>query len=688
MHAGHRAPSRAACLACRARKIRCDGRSPCSRCSYKGLNCVYRPSRRGGIRRGGAPKSPVTEAPAPVHNPTFPPLHNPQHAFAAPASTQVTGDEEYLASIFNLLDPLGGIRNLDVDGIDGSRYDAWSGVPAAAAPDNNVCDPMGDVMGTSSLVPLRAYTSDEDIVNAYYVHIHPFLPILPPPLTTNRIEDRPSAIQVPQGQVRTIQESSFPHWPASVLTLAISAILVSIPLPSDSEPSLESSITLRRFAAQQFAEAAFRAVDNEIDAIPRTPPYTTNFAGAATGDNDISPVSSVLALILLSIHEYCQRGNVSRMRRRANQAITAAMDLRLHSLGAAATEAQRRAWWGAMFVLYLSSIDQDVVPIITLDDQRITTPYPAIHNHSELWPLLLQAETAILSVSHTLHNRHSPPALAAASPPQINAEITQLDSTILEITRKLDRSPRPESRTHVEEQALLTAWAIARSLAYSARVRLHRSRAFSNIPPIFIHKHCDLPSHHDPTRPPHSTPEDRILAAAAFPFTEAQSSLIRLKASLAMARAYERITAIATGGAVHRGAPYPQPTGASHASSAERFGLPTPARVPPRTHIIPFFLCGAMQASYILLMTYHQLRAALWSTGEDPRVSLSKYVHLLPHPVEPGSEIQDVERLLREIQQGVDLILGVMRLTVMFEEVGGMAAEVQSAYYSLSGGEL
>ncbi|RAH87435.1 hypothetical protein BO86DRAFT_3144 [Aspergillus japonicus CBS 114.51] len=467
MHSGHRAPSRAACLACRARKIRCDGRNPCSRCSYKGLNCVYRPSRRGGIRRGGATKSPVNEAPAPVHNPTVPAVPIGQHPFPVSALNDVIGEEEDLTSIFNLLNPLGGIRNLDVNEIDESRFEDWRGVPAAAgALVTNACDPMGDVMSTSPLVVLRAYTSDEDILNAYYVHIHPFLPILPPPLT-KQPDDRPSAVQFAQGQVRAIQESSFPHWPASALTLAISAILVSIPLPQDSDPSSESSISLRRSAAQHFAEAAFRAVDDGTDARAHTPANTTIFAGPGIGNNDIAPVSSVLALILLSIHEYCQRGNVSRMRRRANQAITTAMDLRLHSLGAAATEAQRRAWWGAMFILYLSSIDQDVLPIITLDDPRITTPYPAIHNHSEPWPLLLQAEAIILSVSQTLYNRRRPPALAGTAPSQLTAAITRLDANILELTRKLDRSPRPSSRTGVEAQALLTTWAIAQSLVYS-----------------------------------------------------------------------------------------------------------------------------------------------------------------------------------------------------------------------------
>ena len=61
-----------------------------------------------------------------------------------------------------------------------------------------------------------------------------------------------------------------------------------------------------------------------------------------------SRLDPILALVMLSVYEYCQRGNVSRMRSRANQALTTAMDLSLHNLGAKATEAQRRTWWSTV----------------------------------------------------------------------------------------------------------------------------------------------------------------------------------------------------------------------------------------------------------------------------------------------------------------------------------------------------
>ena len=59
-------------------------------------------------------------------------------------------------------------------------------------------------------------------------------------------------------------------------------------------------------------------------------------------------IESVIALLFLSIYEYAQRGNISKMRTRAGQALISAMDMSLHSQddnGGEFAEAKRRAWW-------------------------------------------------------------------------------------------------------------------------------------------------------------------------------------------------------------------------------------------------------------------------------------------------------------------------------------------------------
>lgn len=104
---------------------------------------------------------------------------------------------------------------------------------------------------------------------------------------------------------------------------------------------------MRRTHAHLYAEAAFAQVDNEIDGISAICSQSRPRADG-TDIHMQSRLDPILALVMLSVYEYCQRGNVSRMRSRANQALTAAMDLSLHNMGAKATEAQRRTWWSAL----------------------------------------------------------------------------------------------------------------------------------------------------------------------------------------------------------------------------------------------------------------------------------------------------------------------------------------------------
>lgn len=115
----------------------------------------------------------------------------------------------------------------------------------------------------------------------------------------------------------------------------------------------EASIALRRSYAQLFAQAALASVEKEIDEIGLTMHLNAPGAGLSQGHSPLHPqvplqLDPILALVVLAVYEYCQRGNVTRMRGRINQAATTAMDLSLHELGSTTTEAseaQRRAWW-------------------------------------------------------------------------------------------------------------------------------------------------------------------------------------------------------------------------------------------------------------------------------------------------------------------------------------------------------
>ncbi|KAI4864246.1 hypothetical protein F4820DRAFT_449204 [Hypoxylon rubiginosum] len=81
----------AACLACRSKHLKCDGKSPCSRCRTSDSECVYIASRRGykGPRRNGAPnpnKRHASDSPPSVGGDSCPMLLGRAGSTAAPPS--------------------------------------------------------------------------------------------------------------------------------------------------------------------------------------------------------------------------------------------------------------------------------------------------------------------------------------------------------------------------------------------------------------------------------------------------------------------------------------------------------------------------------------------------------------------------------------------------------------------------
>ena len=186
-------------------------------------------------------------------------------------------------------------------------------------------------------------------MNAYYIYIHPYLALLPASVSP-QYEDRPEVFQPPAAEAGTVDQSCLPYWPTTSLSLALSAILSLIPPPQDPQPSGECHVWMRRAYARLYAQAALSSAEKEIDDLlsrNSATPYAEKDRLHIGLPLQLYPV---LALVALSIYEYCQCGNVSRMRTRANQAITTAMDLGLHSLDSSASEAHRRAWWSAVSV--------------------------------------------------------------------------------------------------------------------------------------------------------------------------------------------------------------------------------------------------------------------------------------------------------------------------------------------------
>lgn len=200
--------------------------------------------------------------------------------------------------------------------------------------------------------------------------------------------------------------------------------------------------------------------------------------------------------------------------------------------------------------------------------------------------------------------------------------------------------------------------------SYSARIKLHRYCAFSDVP-IFTKKHCDLhpitssspkpqPSESSCScnslnsvgTPYFSSPMSMGTSSGAvsplpinnnpLPFTPHASAKICLASALGIAEAF-------------RSLPYPQPHSLPDWSPSILTQLVD--RQSPRT--IPVFACCAMQASYALIMISHKTKAMgfMGSGGAT-------------------------EKLLIKLTDALGMILDALRnYAAAFEAVSGMRGE-------------
>lgn len=161
-----------------------------------------------------------------------------------------------------------------------------------------------------------------------------------------------------------------PYWPTSPMGLALAGILVLLPVPGEPQTAEPEAIILRRSYADLFARSALEALENCIESSTR-------------GDLAKGPRSTlhpavprklepVLALGLLSLYECCQRGNIAKMRIRANQALTIAMDLLLHEENGqtGCSDAQRRCWWAIVCITLRSWLSIFPFPLCVSNDYR------------------------------------------------------------------------------------------------------------------------------------------------------------------------------------------------------------------------------------------------------------------------------------------------------------------------------
>ncbi|KAJ6061647.1 uncharacterized protein N7446_005767 [Penicillium canescens] len=654
-------PVKVACLNCRVARIRCDGQKPCGLCASKGKECSYVPSRRGGPRRK-------------------------KHQSHSPEPRIQQDDAQHPNS---LLDP-----NVDKRPFMFDQFDLLS-IPAAGL---QALDPMD--LSPSLKVPipskainfLRGQTQNQ-ILNAYYDFIHDYFPILPPRVSPP-LPDEPIDNHAPHAAFPP-KSPAMLYVPQSPLSLAVSAILALIPHPEDPEPLSEKSVMQRRAYAHTFAALASSKAEADWDfesSCDLSQPLPTQEPSIPRGRfHDHTPVEleSILALLVLSVYEYAQRGNLLKMKSRAGQALSIAMDKSLNRwmVEDGDSEARRRAWWMTYYCFIQCSIVSSTPLTITINDPEFKTPYPRFSSDKEGWSILIQTQQLLVSATQYITELDK----ALSSRTNLNPifqEMQRLDAWARFILAQVDQLPtlarEPDRSDYSEIITAKSIRAMSRIKLSSARIKIHRFRAFSDIP-IFIKKHCDLAvaytdesnSHTDgnavvaqaetenPSCPcsnlkpfqdassvessfqPSNSNADSSATQGPFllnfPYSCQHSTKVCYQAAIVISKMFESL-------------PIPHPLQNQYQQQLNR-------RILPRT--MPSFACCLMQSSYAMLMLFYKARVGVgFCSGpdeEDTETSLAEHIS--------------------ELRYGLRrTITAASNYSQAFEALKGMRDEIRGAY--------
>ncbi|CRK25828.1 hypothetical protein BN1723_013714, partial [Verticillium longisporum] len=184
-------------------QTRCDGGKPCASCQSRSRDCQYRPSRRGGARIRKKQK-------------TCDELVQQAELFSLePPQEEVPSQP---ISVQDYIDPGAGLKQLqDVFPDSDFIFDSlFMGMPEEASGDSTSEASLGFASLTVPMV--RTYRNNRDILDAYYVFLHQYLPVLPPPTAVPI--DQP--IPYFQNSAEAFETGFEPSTP---ITLAICAIL-------------------------------------------------------------------------------------------------------------------------------------------------------------------------------------------------------------------------------------------------------------------------------------------------------------------------------------------------------------------------------------------------------------------------------------------------------------------------------
>ncbi|KAF9894598.1 hypothetical protein FE257_006486 [Aspergillus nanangensis] len=670
---------------------------PPVKCLGKKKSCSYLPSKRGGPRK--KKKTPLPAEGIVVHENVSP---------SSITSAAPTGFEDS-TGMFGQIDvlsiPGAGLRSLDFSA-DVHTMFADLFVPNNGTHHAVQMEPTPSPSNVPSNALVRTYGSEQEILNAYYDFIHNYFPILPPRVS-------PACTDQPLDGVGSYSDapSDEPvllYRPRSPLSLALSAILALIPHPHDVESSPSASVVRRRTYAHTLAQLANAGIESdcELHASSTDPSHALSHERPLIDREPFHPhtpveLETILALLVLSIYEYTQRGNLLKMRYRAGQALAIALDMSLHALGEEYdhfAEARRRAWWMTYYCVLQGSIVSTTPLSIIANDPQFVTPYPRFAADPDGWAVLMQSQQVLVSATQFVIDLNKCIS-SRTNVPFIYERMQQLDVWASSALAQSNLLPViPQSVNCSDDMEFITSQsirAISRIKLSSAQIKTHRFRAFSDIP-IFIKKHCDLTAANsinplssskvsskaeagiasiqcgcgglEPLQLSSSsefTPSSTSASSTSsdhqsisqysftsgFPYTSQHSAKVCLRASLLISHMFQSL-------------PIPQPILDGN-KSPQGLQLLQNASQLPRT--MPSFACCLMQGSYALLMIFYKAR--------------------VEKQLSPNAANKDANnpsnRLIEELRQGLERIIGaVSNYALAFEALDGMRDEIEGAYHT------
>ncbi|PYI10631.1 hypothetical protein BO78DRAFT_404096 [Aspergillus sclerotiicarbonarius CBS 121057] len=497
-----------------------------------------------------------------------------------------------------------------------------------------------------SLAPLantvQLYGSNEDILDAYYIFIHPYYPILPPPERLP-VSHNP-ALLGPDG-----------FEPTSPLALAISAMMALVPHKDVKEPSRPEYVKIRREVSLRFAEAAYAVVAKDYDPLQSSGAFD-GFLRDTIGRRPFHPkvpvcLEGIIALSILGFYEYGQRGNMENTARLVNEALRMAVKIGLHeSLEEDQyAVARRRSWWFTyMAASHLATVT-GIAASFNVYDPSFVTPYPKDFKlRVEAQQALFEAGIFAVDLDDTIRNRGDvswiPKRMA-----ELDAQITSL---LFECREKLSsfHSPRPDCVELVAANALRSFTEVK---LHSARIKLHRYCAFQDVP-LF----SEQPGLH-----PVPTANDDIEACGTnadsqqrpasiqefgiqFPFSAQTSSVICVHAAINVVTLLDSL-------------PFPNPT-----NDASPTSLPYIYQNYEVPRAMPTLISCAMQAGYTMLTLSCKTR---------PFVVNMKESDLDPGDIPLAGLRQELEQSLRIVAKFL------ANHAIAFEAIQGMRDEMVQA---------